>query len=113
MRSTTGSFSLTSISALVLLSFIALIPAAPAQAKPKPAPTDKVELGVVVGAIKDALAESETYEVPAFPAFLATGKLALNSSAVCSWPSGCCSRHNSSRSGGICERTTFVRPTFA
>jgi hypothetical protein len=69
MRSTTGSFSLTSIIALVLLSLIALIPAAHAQAKPKPAPTDKVELGVVVGAIKDALAESEKYEVPAFPAF--------------------------------------------
>jgi hypothetical protein len=46
-------------------------------------------------------------------ALLATRKLALKSNAVCSWPSGCCSRHNSSRSGGICERTTFVRPTFA
>jgi hypothetical protein len=46
-------------------------------------------------------------------ALLAAGKPALKSNAVCSWPSGCCSRHNSSRSGGICERTAFVRPTFA
>src|SRR5882757_8051904 len=41
-------------------------------------------------------------------ALLADGKLALKSNAVYSWPSGCCSRHNSRKSGGICERTTFV-----
>jgi hypothetical protein len=41
------------------------------------------------------------------------GMKALKFNAVCSCPSGCCSRHNSSRSGGICERTAFVRPTFA
>jgi hypothetical protein len=38
-------------------------------AQPKPVSADKVELGVVVKAIKDALDESEKYQVPAFPAF--------------------------------------------
>jgi hypothetical protein len=39
------------------------------QAKTKAAPPDKVELAVVVQAIKDALTESEKYDVPAFPRF--------------------------------------------
>jgi len=57
---------------------------------------------------------SSTIRVGPYPrgGLLVAGKLALKSNAVCSWPSRCCSRRNSSRSGGICERTTLVRPSW-
>lgn len=59
------------IGAIVALSLLLSSAVSGAEAKPKPkrVSADKVELGVVVKAIKDALDESEKYEVPAFPSF--------------------------------------------
>ncbi len=59
------------ITPIVVLSLLLPIAVSNAQAKPKPKPVsaDKVELNTVVQAIKDALDESDKYEVPAFPPF--------------------------------------------